>query len=456
MLPLQAARDLSLLSGPSIKQAVLGAPATCKRGDQPYFCSSCFTLTRRDTLSPQLAWGSFHACRIHRTTKPEQGMPQVAEALQKQCKLIFGGALGVALLHEHRIDVWSDLEISASELSVTATDWSGLVADVAPTLPAQDATAAAGFLQYEVAVPQSSQEASALPSSRVSRTSMRSTSESGGSCRVSCKPSSPAPGFVESDGATSRTSPGSGIIESAASRSTHHRVSAHSVASSPPSGAVCRRTRSRVTKPPPSPATPPAHIKKQKVTEFTRMDLTIALYVAVEGATSACDAAGLQMQLPGAGDTAAARVLPLAHVEVAGESKRNQGQQAAMLRKMSVLRRGAVAPTGMRPSGAGSDTGRNGWNGGDGTEALRTVFFVAAEDMQDEDGPRAVAIARAILMSCMHDELWRVLPQCVAAWELRQTEVKRGAAVLTYSCQRPDYMGHLPVPESADRNDSAA
>eukprot|EP00892_Ulva_mutabilis_P008820 jgi/Ulvmu1/630/UM001_0638.1 len=183
----------------------------------------------------------------------------------------------------------------------------------------------------------------------------------------------------------------------------------------------------------------------------TRFDMCVLVRCKRRrGGSGGCESAcgGSQPPLrsqPEAGMHAAGggrEAVPVVMVEVAGGSIRNQEQQAMMLGKVeSCLHPEVVQPLSDGGHPGGGKGGANGGDDGAGDSAWR-LLFVAESDL-DRAAFRK-SFARRVLMSCMHDALWRCVPDGAKAHRLRQgTAAVGNSACVTYSSGRGDMWGDL-------------
>lgn len=170
-----------------------------------------------------------------------------------------------------------------------------------------------------------------------------------------------------------------------------------------------------------------------------RMDVTIGLL------PSSCMHVRDAAAAPSAGTSSAAvatnpKALHLMHCEMAGESWRGDRQKNGLMRKITTV----LCPESIRlPDGAPSVPTR------------RTMFVVAEADLKDP--VRRAAIARAMLMEAMHEDLWAHVPACAPAHKLRSrlgrtplsTSAAHNRVWITHDAQkpRPDLWGPVPLPE---------
>lgn len=388
--PLTIGRSCS--AGEGVDQRVVASPCKCRVDRHTVFCTACFSLKRRDALSVELAWAKFSECPVHGV--PDRGLPELFKLLQRECARLFDSRLQVAYLFE--LPVRGHACIPGTRLChcpALPACWVCVCLHVSglrmhgPSRPPNDGGPAA--VQVHV--------------------------------RLNCE-------VGERDLRVEKQELGFLVAEELAAG-----VGAEGDAS---------MVQVRV---------PPVHRGTAQRTKRTKFDVTVALHAAApaSGGAGAAAAAQLQQRRAGAWDDGAARDGPFAHVEVAGDSKRNADQKVAMVPKIYTLCDQAVVEHGQAEAEAEEDGGGGGANSPRASPAHRSLFMVAEEDMKG--GLRGTAIARAILLSCMHQELWEVVPRSALACALRRPVLEERAAWMTYSSRRPDFWGPVPVPKAPEQ-----
>lgn len=138
--------------------------------------------------------------------------------------------------------------------------------------------------------------------------------------------------------------------------------------------------------------------------------------------------------------------LPVTMIEVVGKSIRNKGQKEMMLTKIQ----SCLFPEMLRGQGGA------GWSGdaiADG--APWSLLFVAEDDLRRKHFRKV--FARRVVMACMHEALWRCVPERAEARRLLPAAggAVRSSVCVTYSSPRPDLWGHLLQLKEQRRDDPA-